>query len=420
MKSDSSKKTVDFDGMKYSPELIRQLEDPEYAKAADEYEKQAMQEKKNKHKVSVDYKKSTIGQSGKKAKGKTKGNDKHQKKFKVNKLKLVRNLVLVLLILFGGITAMFFALTGNFDKVDTSDADFAISKKAAEGLSGYRNIAILGVDARADEGYDGSRTDAVIVMSINKKNGDVRLISVMRDSYLKMEYFDGTPILDKLTHAHHYSGGVNTCAAMNQSMDLNIDEFIIFNWKAVADIVDCLGGITINVKENEIKDMNRYGNESAENVGGKYEKITKAGRQKLNGTAAVTYCRIRKTSGGDEGRGTRYKKVVKAVMKKAMLNPTKLIKMSNEIFPNIRTNMSQKELYTMAIGFPVYDFQPSISWPKEYYSGLLSDDVAYVVPQTLESNVKRLHRKAFGQGKYKCSKKCKEISEEIMYDTGIY
>lgn len=418
MKSDSSKKTIDFDGMKYSPELIRQLEDPEYAKAAEEYEKQAMQEKKKKTKVSVDYQKSSIGRSGKK--GKSKSENKHKKKFRINKLKVARNLILVLLILFGGITAMFFALTGSFDKVDTTGADFAISKKAAEGLSNYRNIAILGVDARADEEIDGSRTDAVIVMSINKKNGDVRLISVMRDSYLKMEYFDGTPILDKLTHAHHYAGGVNTCAAMNRSMDLNIDEFIIFDWKAVADIVDCLGGIKINVKENEINDMNRYGNESARNVGGEYEKITRAGKQTLNGTAAVTYCRIRKTSGGDEGRGARYKKVVKAVMKKAMLHPAKLLKMSNEIFPDIRTNMSRTELYTMSIGFPVYDFQPSISWPKVYYSGLLNDGVAYVVPQTLESNVKRLHRKAFGQGKYKVSKTCARISEEIMYDTGIY
>lgn len=417
MGSKSSKKTVDFDGMKYSPELIRQLENPEYAKAAEEYEKQAQKDKK-KSKVSVDYTKSEIGESdGRRSKGRQ-GKDK--KKYKINKWKVIRNIVIILLGLFLIITGMFFALTRNFDKVDTSKADFAISQKAEEGLSNYRNIAILGVDARADEGYDGSRTDAVIVMSINKKNGDVRLISVMRDSYLKMGYFDGEPILDKLTHAHHYAGGVNTCAAMNQSMDLNIDEFIIFNWKAVADIVDSLGGITINVKENEIEDMNRYGNESAKNVGGEYKKIEKAGRQKLNGAAAVTYCRIRKTSGGDAGRGTRYKKVVKAVVKKAMVNPTKLIKMSKDIFPNIRTNMSQTELYTMALGFPIYDFQPSISWPKEYYAGLLGDGVAYVVPDTLESEVKKLHKKAFGQDKYKVSKTCAEISEQIMYDTGVY
>lgn len=418
MKSDSRKKTVDFDGMKYSPELIRELEDPEFAKAAEEYEKQAKKEKKSKPKTSADYKKTEIGEPKNKPKRRSK--EKTQKKYRLNKFKLIRNIIILLLILFAIVSAIFFSLTRTFDKVDTKDADFAISEKAAKELRGYRNIAILGVDARADEGYDGSRTDAIIIMSINKHNGDVKLISVMRDSYLKMEYFDGEMILDKLTHAHHYSGGVNTCAAMNRSMDLNIDEFVIFNWKAVADIVDSLGGITINVKEDEIEDMNRYGNESASNVDGQYEKITKAGKQSLNGAAAVTYCRIRKSSGGDSSRGGRYKKVVKAVMKKAATHPGKLVKMSTDIFPNIRTNMSQTELYTMVMGFPLYDFQPSISWPKDYYSGLLSDDIAYVVPQTLESNVKRLHKKAFGQGKYKVSKTCKQISEEIIYDTGIY
>lgn len=99
----------------------------------------------------------------------------------------------------------------------------------------------------------------------------------MRDSYLKMEYMDGSMVLDKITHAHHYGGGADTCAALNRSLDLNIEEFVIFNWKAVADAVDCLGGVEINVKENEISDMNTWGPETAENTGGTYTEITSAG-----------------------------------------------------------------------------------------------------------------------------------------------
>ena len=114
-------------------------------------------------------------------------------------------------------------------------------------------------------------------------------------------------VLDKITHAHHYGGGADTCAALNRSLDLNIEEFVIFNWKAGADAVDCLGGVEINVKENEISDMNTWGPETAENTGGTYTEITSAGRQTLDGVQATTYCRIRKTSGGDEGRSTRYK-----------------------------------------------------------------------------------------------------------------
>jgi LCP family protein required for cell wall assembly len=285
-------------------------------------------------------------------------------------------------------------------------------------LSGYRNIAILGSDARADEGYEGSRTDAIIIMSIKKSTGQVRLISVMRDSYLQMEYFDGTTVLDKITHAYHYLGGVNTCASLNQSLDLNIDEYVVFNWKAVADAVDCLGGIEVNVQESEISDMNHWGPDTAENVGGDYTEITQSGTQTLDGVQATTYCRIRKTSGGDEGRGQRYKKVMAAVMKKAMTQPWKLAELSSTVFPNIQTNMSQTELFTAVLGAPRYEIETSISWPENYYSGLLWD-VSYVVPLTLESEVAALHEKAFDQEDYTVSDTCRQISQNIIYDTGL-
>ena len=295
---------------------------------------------------------------------------------------------------------------------------FAIDPQVADDLSGYRNIVILGSDARADEGYDGSRTDAIIIMSIKKSNGDIRLISVMRDSYLKMGYMDGSMVLDKITHAHHYAGGVNTCAALNRSLDLNIQEFVIFNWKAVADAVDCLGGVEVNVKKNEISDLNTWGPETARNTGGTYHKISKSGKQTLDGVQATTYCRIRKNSGGDEGRSVRYKKIMAAVMKKALTHPWKLGELSNTVFPNIRTNMTQLDMFTAAVRAPGYDFKKSISWPKNYYAGLLGE-ISYVVPVTLESEVQRLHERAFGQKGYQVSDTCSEINQEIINDTGL-
>lgn len=413
----SNKKTQDFSQMKYSPELIRQLENPEYAKEAEKYEKQARRRKQNrKSSVSTDYVAPT-GEGGRSGRGKK---QKGQKKYRLNKWKLFRNVLVLVLVLAIAGTGLFFGLTGNFDKIDTKNANFAISDQVADDLSGYRNIAILGVDARADEGYDGSRTDAIIIMSIKKSNGDIRLISVMRDTYLKMEYFEGEPILDKITHAHHYAGGMNTIASLNRSMDLNIEEFVIFNWKAVADAVDCFGGVEVFVKSNEIADMNKYGHETAVNVGGKYKRITQKGKQTLDGVQATTYCRIRKTSGGDEGRGQRYKKIVAAVMKKAITQPWKLNELSKTVFPNIRTNMSQMDMYTAVLRAPGYDIKNSISWPKEYYAGSLSDGLSYVVPITLETEVQALHRKAFGQKNYSVSETCKQINQEIINDTGVY
>lgn len=430
MRSDRNKKTENFEGMKYSPELIRKLSDPEYAKEEERYAKEAQKRKnaksQGKSRTSSAAKSADSARSVKASKSaeasssaSARGKQKKKKKYRFRPGKLIRNLLVLFMVFLAVFTGLFYSLTGNFDKVETEEGDFLIDPQVADDLSGYRNIAILGVDARADEGYDGSRTDAIIVMSIKKSTGEIKLISVMRDSYLRMEYLDGTPILDKVTHAHHYAGGVNTCASLNQSLDLNIDEFVIFNWKAVADAVDCLDGITVNVKKNEISDMNHWGPDTAENVGRDYHEITETGKQTLDGVQATTYCRIRKTSGGDAGRSRRYKAVVAGVMKKALTHPWKLKELSDTVFPNIRTNMSQTEMYTAVIQAPRYHFGKSVSWPDEYWADLLRG-ISYVVPITLESNVKWLHKRAFDQDDYQPSDTCQQINQDISYDTGLY
>ncbi|MGI6722057.1 MAG: LCP family protein [Anaerovoracaceae bacterium] len=336
-----------------------------------------------------------------------------------NKKKVIRNIIVLLLVLFLVFVVYFCSVVSHFDKVKTSSDQFAIDPQVARDLSGYRDIAILGVDARKGEPLDGSRTDAIIIMRIKKINGDIQLISIMRDSYLKMKDSDNKLILDKITHAHHYGGGVDTCAALNRSLDLNIREFVIFNWQAVADTVDDLGGIEVDVKKNEIRDLNKWGPETAYNVGGTYEKITTTGKQTIDGVQATTYCRIRKTSGGDTGRGDRYKKVMSAVLKKIATSPGSLNKLATNVFPDIRTNMGQAAMLTAVLRAPGYQIDASYGWPKDYYGGLLGNGIWYAVPQTLSTNVKWLHKKAFDQDDYQPSDTCEEISNEIRYYTGI-
>lgn len=405
--------------MKYSPELIRQLSDPEYAREEERYARQAQRRKNSRSNAYYDSDPQGVQTVGRRQKRKGKGSGSGKKKYRWRPGKLIRNLLVLLLIVAIAGTGVFYSLTGSFDKIDTDRDGLAIDTQVADDLSGYRNIAILGVDARADEGYDGSRTDAIIILSIKKSNGEIRMISVMRDSYLKMDDGSGNLILDKITHAHAFGGGENTIQALNRSLDLNIEEFVIFNWKAVADAVDCLGGIEVDVKESEISDLNTWGPETGDNVGRPYTEITETGKQTLDGVQATTYCRIRKNSGGDAGRTQRYKKVMAAMMKKAISQPWKLSKLSDEVFPNIRTNMSQTEMYTAAIRAPFYNLGKNVSWPEDYYAGLLGD-ISYVVPITLETEVKKLHKEAFDQDNYTPSLTCQQINEEIMYSTGIY
>ena len=408
MRKENNRQTQDFEGMKYSPELIRQLEDPEYAKKAEAYEKSARKMKK-KNNEEIEDEPITRGKHG-------------AKKKKAGRKIFTRILLVFLMLcvaLVAGVAALVWSLTDTFERQETNPEDFAISEKAAEELDGYRNIAILGTDGRADESYDVSRTDAIIILSFKKSNGQLRMISVMRDSYLKFDFYDEGLILDKVTHANVFGGPVNTCAALNRSLDLNIDEYVLFNWKAVSDAIDALGGIEINVDEGEISDLNRWGPETADNVGGTYAEIAESGKQTLDGVQATTYCRIRKNSGGDSSRTDRYKKVVVATLKKAMTQPWKLKELSENVFPNIRTNMTQKDILTLLPVAARMDMQSGISWPKEYYAGLLSDGISYVVPITLETEVQELHEKAFAQEDYQLSEQAAAINEEIISSTGI-
>ncbi|WP_027869340.1 LCP family protein [Eubacterium sp. AB3007] len=450
-----NKKTVDFEHAHYSKDLIRKLEDPAYAKAAEEYERQARaarqsgqkqkEEPRPAHKPNQsftydDYMSSRVGKHGKhgkhsrnalpnvrevatgrkaapKAVRTARAPRKRQPRGKRLKrvLALIGVLVIALLV-FAGYN--FWKITSHLDRVDTDDKNFAIDAGVADSLSGYRNIAILGSDARKGEGYEGSRTDAILVLSINKKTKESRLISVMRDSYLKIEGSDGELTLDKVTHAHAFGGGMDTTRALNRNLDLNIQEYVVFNWKAVADTVDTLGGIEVDVKKKELKDLNHYGKETGKNVGKKFHKVKHAGVQTLDGVQATTYCRIRKNSGGDTGRAKRYKKVVEGVMKKAVTQPWKADELAETVMPQIRTNMSRMQLSTLMLKMRGMDMKKGIAWPKSYYGGIVGG-VWYAVPTTLNSNVKKLHKKAFAQEDYKPSKTVRKISKQIVNETGI-
>ena len=415
------KNTKNLENMRYSPEVIRQYENPEYAKAADLYEQKARRrrearQRNRKQRRTLD---DILDARPKKSKPKASPDKSYSSGgTRPSVLKKIRNVLIVLIILIVIFLVYLGNMTTKMDKVDTENANFAISPQAESVLKGYRNIAILGSDARMNEPLEGSRTDAIVILSINRKNGKVNMISVMRDSYLKMADSQGNLILDKVTHAHHYGGGVDTCAALNRSLDLNIKEFMIFDWKSVADVVDTVGGITVNIRKNEISDMNKYGKETAENVGGTYTKITHKGKQKIDGVQAATYCRIRKTSGGDTGRGRRYKTVVSAVIKKAAVNPWKISKLSKDVMPEIRTNMSTSQLMTVLLRAPFMKVEKSISWPKNYYGGIIRG-TWYAVPTTLSKNVTWLYKKAFNDKKYVPSGECRTISTEIINNTGL-
>ena len=348
--------------------------------------------------------------------------DKKKKKKSNKGLVIALVIVLVLVLALGGVIGA--GLTVVHTKLDqvtqvqVNREALEIDPRVAEELKNYRNIALLGIDAR-DMGDDSNtRSDAMIIASIDKSTNEVRLISLYRDTYVSLGADYG---LDKLTHAYFYGGATQTLRAINRNLDLNCEEVVVVNWKSVADTVDALGGLEINVKESEINEMNKYIKDTQKTIGGSKKLIKKAGKQTLNGNQAVTYARIRKDSAeGDHRRNERMKIVLSAAFKKATtLSVGQLNEIANEILPDIKTNMSTNQMMEILLQLNSYKITESKSWPYTMQDKMINN-IYYGPPVTLKSNVIQLHKEFFNQEDYDPTDTVKSISDNISSVTGLW
>ena len=348
------------------------------------------------------------------------GNNMRKKK-KMNKglkIFLIILLVLVIFILGLGVAGYTF-VNGKIGKMQKENIDttaVGISEETKQELKGYRNIALLGIDSRADDYGLGNRSDCMMIASINQETNEIKLISVYRDTYVYVME-NGTKRLDKITHAYSYGGAQNTLKSLNEAMDLNITEFVTVNFDAVIAAVDSLGGVYIDIDESEIKYVNDYIDATSESSGVKSSHITHSGRQKLDGVQAVSYTRVRYTAGGDYKRTERMRTVVEAMLSKAKtLNVGQLNSFADTILPKIRTNISTSEIWGLIPKLASFKVTESIGWP--YDTKGITLDRWYGVPVTLQSNVERLHKEAFEQEDYEASDTVKEMSAAIVKKTG--
>ena len=276
----------------------------------------------------------------------------------------------------------------------------------------YRNIVLFGVDARANT-YDNTRSDCIIIASINQDTKDVKLTSIYRDTYV---YIDGHGY-DKITHAYAYGGPELAINTINKNFDLNISEFVAVNFDAVVDIIDAVGGVNIKIESAELNYINDYIRAVDQQMGTSTSKITKTGNQNLSGVQALAYSRIRYTAGGDYKRTERMRDVLNAGFDKIKtLSVWKLNNLADILLPKVYTNITSGDIIAMLPEVAQYNVTASIGWPYEVKGITL--DRWYGVPVTLESNVKRLHKELFGNDGYEVSSKVKEYSNGIIKKTG--
>ena len=327
---------------------------------------------------------------------------------------IVLILVILLIAIIGG---TYFYIHDKLSKIQHVDIDISqldISDQVEENLSGYRNIALFGIDSRSVDDYGtGNRSDCIIIASINEKTKEVKLMSVYRDTYVQIEGHG----LDKITHAYSYGEAPLAISTLNTNLDLNIKEFVTVNFDAVAEAINELGGVTITVTQDELQYINAYVRGTSNNTGIQSEEVTKSGTQTLNGIQAVAYARIRYTSGGDYKRAERMRTVVEAMFNKLKTKSLGEINaFADSILPKIYTNITANDIIAMVPDLLNYKITESIGWPYETKGITL--DRWYGVPVTLESNVTKIHQELFGETDYVPTQTVQDISDKIINRTG--
>lgn len=350
----------------------------------------------------------------------TKNTNRKTKKKNKKGLRIFIIILLVLIIIVSAVLAAgYWYVSDKLGKMkqETIDTDaIDIDETVAQNLKGYRNIALLGIDSRADDYSLGNRSDCIIIASLNQETKDIKLISVYRDTYVNV-LENKTDRLDKITHAYSYGGAQNTLKSLNGALDLNITEYVTVNFDAVIAAVNQLGGVNINIEDSELKYINSYIDATASSSGISSNHISSSGTQKLDGVQAVAYSRIRYTAGGDYKRTERMRTVVEAMLKKAKtLNLGQLNSFADTILPRISTNISASEIISLIPNLVSFNTTDSLGWPYETKGITL--DRWYGVPVTLENNVIKLHQEAFGETDYTPSEKVRTMSNAIIKKTG--
>ena len=348
------------------------------------------------------------------------GNKKKKKKRGNIILFIVEILILVILV---GLIYVYAQINNGFRTMagDSGNLDnILINENVAtnESLSGYTNVALVGIDTRYNNINEGN-SDTMLVASINNDTGAVRIVSLYRDTYLNIDPESSNWKINKC------NGGVEQFLSMlNGNLDLNITEYVIVDFSAVATLVDDLDGIDILLTEEEIIHLNNYCVETAEVTGMDYEPLQYERGQEvteyhLNGVQAVAYARIRYTVGDDLKRTQRQRLVIEKIVDKAKVKGiTSISKIINDVFPLIKTSFSSAQLTKMAAQMFNYNIEKTSGFPFETLPCQIGSLDA-IVPVTLKDNVVELHYYLFDEENYEVSYEVASYSQEIEETSGF-
>lgn len=253
----------------------------------------------------------------------------------------LKKIVIILTILVVGIPACafgYFYYKLNSIHENNSDANDILSNTKYEQVKGITNILLVGIDAR--DISKPSRSDAMMLLTLDTVHKSIKLTSFARDSYVEIPGHGS----EKLTHAYAY-GGINLLLeTIENNFEVDINDYAVVNFFGFVDIINTLGGIEVDVKENEINELNTYivNGQAIDKVaeGEDVKTITKSGLQTLNGYQALAYARIRYNDSAF-GRDNRQRQIIEATLQKmSTASSFKFNEVLDSILPSLKTNMN--------------------------------------------------------------------------------
>lgn len=321
---------------------------------------------------------------------------------------LVEIFILMILLGIGYVMSKY----GKFQLNLFDDGD--IIKNEGAGNENYTTIALFGGDSREGELGAGTHADTIMIVSIDNETKEVKLISVYRDLLVKS--LDGE--LGKANSAYFYGGPKEAINMLNQNFDLDIEDYVAVDFTAMADVVDMLGGIEIDVTDAEAQEMNNYIGETAQVVGKEATRV-KGGLQTLDGVQAVTYSRIRKNVGGDYGRTERQRVVIQKLTEKVKeTDLSTLNDIVDTVFSQISTSFDLKEIINLAAGVFQYEMGESRGYAFEYTDGSVTGVGSVVIPLGVVENIEEMHAFLYPKEEYAVSETVQTIAQEIEAVTG--
>lgn len=262
------------------------------------------------------------------------------------------------------------------------------SKEPALEDKNVINILLLGTDK-----YDEKLTaaDSIMILTIDKVNKKVKLCSLMRDLYLDPpEGYNKT----NLNYTIISGGYDQILKTINTNFNLQIDKFVQVNLNSLPIIIDKLGGVEMEITEDELQYINGYIDAIDKGNNTKTEHITYAGKQLLNGTQAAAYCRIRYTSGRDYRRTQRHRDVLAALFTKMKdTSVTTIPGIVSDLLPLTSTNLTNTEILSLTstvLGLGINDIEQSRFPVDGDYEMVLTDMYHLIID--VDETTEKIHK----------------------------